>query len=458
MPHAYIVLLWGGILRRAHCPDSRPCARVMGIPQLNQPKVHQHCLPIRLDDDVLRFHVTVDDSLTMTVPKRIQQLPGPGQHLGFRQCSLSLDEFIQALPLDELHHQVGIALFLKEVGNADQVRVVQPGQYYRLLLELIPQLGQQARIQAGLGDHLLERHGDIQAGVPGTVNGSHPSLAQQGNDAVTVLQHLPYTKRHAINSYHRRNSTGLKSRRWSVPSAYQFTARHLFMESEHHPSQPDLIAVVQRVAHARGKLLLVDEGVIGAVHILDEALIALNSDLGVAAGDARIIPAVRRQVNLREDIAHRIFPSDENLCLARWKRQARAAGLDYQIWLHCDWLHRRLIPWLDGRRWCNSRSGWRIGCGRLRGRSSTQSRPAVIAEYIAGIYICSTLRASGYGRDGWRWCSRRPGRGVNRGRLRHRRHGFHGDGRQRSAAVITVSLTRNDAGPTLGTGEIAGDR
>jgi hypothetical protein len=99
--------------------------------------------------------------MAVAVGQSAQQLTGPGQHMGFWQRPFPLDPFGHALPLDEVHDQVGVAAFFEKVGHPHQVRMAEPGQDLRLSLELLAQFGQGAGIQATLGRHLLEGDGDI---------------------------------------------------------------------------------------------------------------------------------------------------------------------------------------------------------------------------------------------------------------------------------------------------------
>jgi hypothetical protein len=183
-----VVLLRRGVLRRPHPPQRRPGARVPGVPEFHQSEVHQHGLPVRADDDVLRLNVPVDDPLAVAIGQRVQQLAGPLQHLILRQRPSGGDEVRQTLPLDQVHHQIGVAAFLKEVGHPHQVGVVQAGQGERFLAELPAQVGQGLGVQTGLGDHLLDGDGDLQPGVPGPVDGAHSAPAQERLEVVAVLQ------------------------------------------------------------------------------------------------------------------------------------------------------------------------------------------------------------------------------------------------------------------------------
>ena len=85
------------------------------------------------------------------------------------------------------------------------------------------------------------------------------------------------------------------------------------MEIEFHPPQPYLIPAVERMWLPWRQPLLVDVGVVGAVQVLNGDLGALDEDASVPAGDTSLIPAVVGQVNIREDIADRVLPSEDDL-------------------------------------------------------------------------------------------------------------------------------------------------
>jgi hypothetical protein len=142
VPHLHVVLLWRSVLWRAHSPHHGLCLWVTGVPQLDQPEIHQHCLPAGTEDDVLGLDVPVEHSLAVAICQRIQQLFSPHQHVGLWQCSLSLDALGQTLSFDEIHHEVGAAPLLEKVAYPHHVRMSQASQDLCLLLKLPAKLGQ----------------------------------------------------------------------------------------------------------------------------------------------------------------------------------------------------------------------------------------------------------------------------------------------------------------------------
>ncbi len=191
-----IVLLRRSVFRRPHRTDRCARARIVGIPELHQPKIHQNDPSIGTHNHILRFDIAVDDTLAMTILQRIEQLVGPGAHLRFGQLPLSGDTLRQALPFDEIHHQVRIAGFLEEIGHAHQMRMAEIRQHRRFLLKLLTQLRQRLPVDFGLRQHLLDRARGIQPEIPDPVDCAHSALAQLPRHAIPSLKHIPHFKAH----------------------------------------------------------------------------------------------------------------------------------------------------------------------------------------------------------------------------------------------------------------------
>ena len=51
-----------------------------------------------------------------------------------------------------------------------------------------------------VGRHLFERYRDVEIHVPGTVDGTHPALAEEGIDAVAVVDDLACREWHGCPS------------------------------------------------------------------------------------------------------------------------------------------------------------------------------------------------------------------------------------------------------------------
>jgi len=191
MPLLGIVLLRGSVFWSAHPAHHCSCAGIVRVYQLGQPKVHQHRLPLPGDDDILWLHVPVDDTPPVAVVQRIQQLPCPSEDFCFRQLTLLDNDFIQSSPVNKVHHQVGIVIFFEIVADTGQVRMMQSSQQPCFLLKLLTQFGQLSALCAGEGSHLLERAADVKRGVHRLIDGAHAALAQQSDDPVALVDHLP---------------------------------------------------------------------------------------------------------------------------------------------------------------------------------------------------------------------------------------------------------------------------
>ncbi|OQA12857.1 MAG: hypothetical protein BWY63_03697 [Chloroflexi bacterium ADurb.Bin360] len=134
-----VILLWGCIFRRSQTPHDGLRTRVIRIPQFHQAKIHQHSPTIGTNDYILRLNIAVNDSLLMAILKSIKQLLSPGEHPGFSKCSFALNDAIQALPLDKIHHEVGVWSFKEKIRHADQIRMAKPRQNGCFLVKLLAQ-------------------------------------------------------------------------------------------------------------------------------------------------------------------------------------------------------------------------------------------------------------------------------------------------------------------------------
>jgi hypothetical protein len=93
------------------------------------------------------------------------------------------------------------------------------------------------------------------------------------------------------------------------------------LESRFDTPEPYLVTASQSLGLLRHKLLLVDEGEVGAVEILDEETLALNHNPGVLTGNTTLIPAIISEINIGENTTDRIFSPNDNLALSGRKRQ-----------------------------------------------------------------------------------------------------------------------------------------
>lgn len=191
-----VVLLRRGVLRRTQPSHHRSRARVVGIYQLHQSEINQHCAPLRRDNYILRLDVAVDHALLVAIGEGIHQLLGPPKHLAFSQPPLLGDNFIQPLALNQIHHQIGVAILLEVIGDAGQVGAAEICQHLCFLLELLTKLRQCGPRSARIGYHLLERTADAKSAIHRLVDSTHATLAQQGDDPVATVNYLSWDKGH----------------------------------------------------------------------------------------------------------------------------------------------------------------------------------------------------------------------------------------------------------------------
>lgn len=188
MSNVGTVLLGWGVLWCSHAPHHCSCMWVVGIPQLDEAKVHQYHPPIRPDDHVLWLDVPVDHALFVAVRQGIEQLIGPQENLILRQRTVSHNEIGQALPLDKVHNQIDVAAFLKVVDDADEVRMAQMSQNPGFPPKLLVQLEHRISVEPRLKPHLFYGDGHFEAEVPGAIDGPHPPSAEEGGNTITILK------------------------------------------------------------------------------------------------------------------------------------------------------------------------------------------------------------------------------------------------------------------------------
>ena len=106
---------------------------------LGNPEVHQHraALPVfgRLQHDIRRLHVTVDEALDVCVVERGGDIMQDRIRLCGRHRAAGFQFVAQLAPFKELHHHVEHTLVFAEVKDVDNVRVLEGGDDLRLTLE-----------------------------------------------------------------------------------------------------------------------------------------------------------------------------------------------------------------------------------------------------------------------------------------------------------------------------------
>ena len=139
---------------------------------LGQPEVGDLHAALRIDEDVFRFDIAVDDAAVVGELERLADLRDDGQRLLWAEVPAAL-ELPQVGAVHELHHQIGVSTGLAEVVDADNVRVAELGQGAGLALEALAE----GRVFIGLRGQDLERHESVEARLSSLVNRAHAAPA-----------------------------------------------------------------------------------------------------------------------------------------------------------------------------------------------------------------------------------------------------------------------------------------
>ena len=142
-------------------------------------EVHELGGSVPRQQDVLGFEITVHDALLVGVLQSLADLAGDGDDaLEVRGPAL-----VQALPFDQLHHDVGCAIYLPRVIDRHDVGVVELGDGLGLVQQALSALGPQV-----VGRNDLDRDVAVEHRVMRPVHRAHPTLAELGVDAVALVQ------------------------------------------------------------------------------------------------------------------------------------------------------------------------------------------------------------------------------------------------------------------------------
>src|SRR2546427_9437797 len=120
----------------------------------------------------------MEHALGVSVVKRACDRPQGSDHI--LQLNWAAQALCEGPAFDELQDQVGDSVLLPEVEYVEDVRVLEPGNRPRLLLETLA-------VHLVLGEEVwqdLDRDVAIQGGVMGLVDGCHPAAPDASHDAV----------------------------------------------------------------------------------------------------------------------------------------------------------------------------------------------------------------------------------------------------------------------------------
>ena len=132
---------------------------------------------MRIEQDVLRLDVAVDDAFVVGELERLADLRDDRQRLLGRQPPGLLD-LAQVAAVHEFHHQVMQRARLPEIMHGDDVRMVQAGQGAGFAVE---PLGKAGVACCGRRQD-LQRHQPVQGRLPGLIDRAHAALADELKD------------------------------------------------------------------------------------------------------------------------------------------------------------------------------------------------------------------------------------------------------------------------------------
>ena len=154
---------------------------------LRQTEVHQFRFVIRIEQNVARLDVAVEQIVFERHVERGGDFDADVEHVEFRQHAQFFDARVQAAPVGQFHDQVTLAFRLVKGVDMNDVRVIEPGTGAGLPVETF----QRIRIFQQLLLHQFHRHQAFQRRVPGAIDVAH---AAGTNDAAQF--ELPQLHRH----------------------------------------------------------------------------------------------------------------------------------------------------------------------------------------------------------------------------------------------------------------------
>ena len=147
-------------------------------------EVHQQRMVLRIDHDVRRFQIAMDDAGFVRGGEAGGDLTGEQQHARQRQPRFALQQGRQVGALHVLHRQIERALDFAQVVDADHVGMGHLPRQLQLTLEAILELPELGARGGGVDANQLERDGGAERFVPGLVDRGHAAGPEQPDDGV----------------------------------------------------------------------------------------------------------------------------------------------------------------------------------------------------------------------------------------------------------------------------------
>jgi hypothetical protein len=174
------------LLRRhiAGCSDDDPGLGLGGMRYPGDTEIHDFGATILGDENIRRFDIPVNDTVTMGVRQPPAYLSDDLEPSTYRE-RIRLDELIEVSASEQLHGDEGRAvLIIAEVVNRDDVGVVEPGDRPGFALETHPHF----LVINGSAHHDLDGHVALEKSVMREVD--HPHAASADQTANRVLAQL----------------------------------------------------------------------------------------------------------------------------------------------------------------------------------------------------------------------------------------------------------------------------
>ena len=166
-------------------PERRARQGGLGVGgQPGDPEVGDHRPAVAGEKDVARLHVPVDDAAKVRGAQTARDVqPEPGDVTGEHR-PVAAQPRREVLALDELHDHERAGRVGARIEAADDVPVAQDGGRERLASEAIGQV----RVRADPWPQELERHGPLETGVLGAVDGRHAAAADDVAQPIPVRE------------------------------------------------------------------------------------------------------------------------------------------------------------------------------------------------------------------------------------------------------------------------------
>ncbi len=101
------------------------------------------------------------------------------------------------------------------------------------------------------------------------------------------------------------------------------------LKAEENAAKFDFIVIVQGRGRFWRQLLSIEKCEVGAVLVFKHVLAVFDKDTRVHAGDTAFFPTIWRQVHIRENVADRIFATNQDVVFAA-QVELLVVGLDNQ--------------------------------------------------------------------------------------------------------------------------------